>query len=127
MFFKRLSDQWDYEANETINKLETEHGRAFSEAQRTALLKSDNIHRFKIPDGCHWDDVLAVSQNIGERLTAATKAGIGHANPDLMGVFTVDWNQPAPDGRGTLIPNVVISALIQHFHTLAVLLFHLPA
>ena len=32
------------------------------------------------------------------------------------GVFTVDWNQPAPDGSGRpLIPNEVVHALIQHF------------
>jgi hypothetical protein len=25
------------------------------------------------------------------------------ANKELAGVFIVDWNQPAPDGRGKLI------------------------
>ena len=37
-------------------------------------------------------------------------------NDELRGVFTVDWNQPAPDGSGRpLIANEVVHALIQHF------------
>lgn len=115
MFFKRLSDQWDYEAEEVIKRKEQERGAAFTEAQRQTLLRSKDIHRFVIPSGCHWNDVLNASKNIGEALTSATR-GIGQANAELMGVFTVDWNQPAPDGDGTLIPNAVVSALIQHFN-----------
>lgn len=95
MFFKRLSDQWDYEADEKIRQLEQERGRPFAEEERVALRASGNIHRFKIPDGCHWSDVLAVSENIGEALTRAMR-DIAAANPELTGVLTVDWNQPAP-------------------------------
>jgi type I restriction enzyme M protein len=41
---------------------------------------------------------------------------VAESNDDLKGVFTVDWNQPAPDGSGKpLIPNEVVHALIQHF------------
>ena len=41
---------------------------------------------------------------------------VADANDELRGVFTVDWNQPAPDGSGKpLIPNEVVHALIQHF------------
>ena len=115
MFFKRLSDQWDYEAEEIIAQQEKETGRKLNEAQRKALLKSSHSHRFSIPPGCHWSDVLAVSENIGEALTKATK-GIAAANKELVGVFTVDWNQPAPDGNDKLIPNVVVHALVQHFN-----------
>jgi type I restriction enzyme M protein len=43
---------------------------------------------------------------------------VSSANEELKGVFTVDWNQPAPDGSGKpLIPNEVVHALIQHFDT----------
>ena len=126
MFFKRLSDQWDYEAEEIIAQQEKETGVKLNEAQRRALLKSSHAHRFSIPPGCHWKDVSDVSENIGEALTAATKGnnkpgaekriGIGPANRELMGVFTVDWNQPAPDGQDKLIPNAVVHALVQHFN-----------
>ena len=114
LFFKRLSDQWDFEAEAVIREKEREFGRTFSEAQRQAILSSGNYHRFDIPDGCHWADVAAVAENIGEVPTRATK-GIAGANPELTGVFTVDWNQPAPDGKDKLIPNQVVSALVQHF------------
>jgi type I restriction enzyme M protein len=35
----------------------------------------------------------------GEVLTKAMRA-VADANDELRGVFTVDWNQPAPDGSG---------------------------
>ena len=41
---------------------------------------------------------------------------VANANEELRGVFTVDWNQPAPDGSGRpLIANEVVHALVQHF------------
>jgi type I restriction enzyme M protein len=115
LFFKRLSDEWDYEADEKIKKMEEERGNPFTEAQRAALRATGGIHRFVIPSGCHWNDVLAVSENIGEVLTRAMR-GIADANKELVGVFTVDWNQPAPDGKEKLIANAVVSALVQHFN-----------
>ena len=115
MFFKRLSDQWDYEADEKINGLEKERGKPFTEAQRQSLRASSGVHRFVIPPDCHWNDVLAVSENIGEVLTSAMR-GIAEANRELAGVFTVDWNQPAPDGKGKLIANAVVHTLVQHFN-----------
>ena len=57
-----------------------------------------------------------MSENIGEVLTKATR-DIAKANPELTGVFTVDWNQPAPDGNDKLIRNAVVHALVQHFNT----------
>jgi len=72
-------------------------------------------HRFQIPEGARWGDVLAVSENIGQKLTEAMRA-VANANKELHGVFTVDWNQPAPDQSGKkLIANEVVHALIQHF------------
>ena len=115
LFFKRLSDQWDFEADEVIREKEAEFGRTLNEKQRQALRATAHVHRFKMPEGSNWNDVFGVSENIGEVLTAATKA-IAKANPELMGVFTVDWNLPAPDGTDKLIKNAVVHALIQHFN-----------
>ena len=59
--------------------------------------------------------MLAASTNLGEKLTTAMRA-VSTFNEELKGVFTVDWNQPAPDGSGKpLIPNEVVHSLIQHF------------
>jgi type I restriction enzyme M protein len=115
MFFKRLSDQWDHEATEKIADMERERGKLFTDAQRDRLLASRDIHRFTLPDGCHWEDVRKVTANVGQVLTRAMR-GIADANDELRGVFTVDWNQPAPDGEGKLIANEVVLALVNHFH-----------
>jgi type I restriction enzyme M protein len=95
--------------------MELERGQPFTAAQRQNLRASAAIHRFTIPPGCHWNDVLAVSENIGEVLTKAMH-GIAAANKELVGVFTVDWNQPSPDGKGKLIANAVVHTLVQHFN-----------
>ena len=114
MFYKRLCDQWENEAEETIANLERQQGRPFTEQQR-AIFRARRDHRFTIPEGAQWGDVKAASTNLGETLTKAMRAVAG-ANKELQGVFTVDWNQPAPDASGRkLIPNEVVHALIQHF------------
>lgn len=114
MFYKRLCDQWENEAAEAIAELERQQGCTFTEKQR-AVFRNRDEHRFSIPDGSRWGDILAVSENIGEKLTSAMRA-VSDGNEELRGVFTVDWNQPAPDGSGKkLIPNEVVHALIQHF------------
>ena len=114
MFYKRLCDQWEWEADDAIAELERQQGRAFTEAQK-AIFRVRGEHRYAIPDGTRWGDVKAVSVNIGEALTRAMRA-VADANDELRGVFTVDWNQPAPDGSGKpLIANEVVHALVQHF------------
>ncbi len=114
MFYKRLCDQWENEADEAIAELEGQQGRTFTEAQK-AIFRARGEHRFSIPQGARWGDVKAASTNIGETLTRAMRA-VADANDELRGVFTVDWNHPAPDGSGKpLIPNEVVHALIQHF------------
>ena len=114
MFYKRLCDQWECEADDAIAELERQQGRAFSEAQK-AIFRKRGEHRYMIPEGSRWGDIKAVSTNIGEALTNAMR-GVASANEELRGVFTVDWNQAAPDGSGRpLIANEVVHALIQHF------------
>jgi len=104
MFYKRLCDQWENEADEAIAELERQQGCAFTEKQK-AVFRARGEHRFSIPNGSRWGDILALSENIGEKLTTAMRA-ISDSNDELRGVFTVDWNQAAPDGSGKkLIPN----------------------
>jgi len=115
MFYKRLCDQWENEADEAIAEQERQQGFTFTEKQK-AIFRARGEHRFSIPEGARWGDVLAVSKDIGETLTSAMRA-VANANDELRGVFTVVWNQPAPDGSAKkLIPNEVVHALIQHFN-----------
>ena len=114
MFYKRLCDQWECEADEAIAELERQQDRNFTVAEK-AIFRKRGEHRYTIPDGSRWGDVMAVSTNIGATLTSAMRA-VADANDELRGVFTVDWNQPAPDGSGKpLIANEVVHVLVQHF------------
>jgi type I restriction enzyme M protein len=66
MFYKRLSDQWDHEADEAIKELERQQGREFTEPER-AIFRKRGEHRSGIPDGSRWGEVKAASStNIGE-------------------------------------------------------------
>jgi type I restriction enzyme M protein len=115
MFYKRLCDQWENETDDAIAEQERQQGKKFTDQQK-AFFRAHGQHRFSIPEGSRWGDVLAASTNLGEVLTDAMKA-VADANDDLKGVFTVNWNQPAPDGSGKpLIANEVVHALIQHFN-----------
>ncbi len=78
LFFKRLSDVYDEEHEQAlINSGGDEEYANFPEN-----------YSFVIPDGCHWNDVRNVSQNVGQAIVNAM-TGIERANPDyLSGVFS---------------------------------------
>src|ERR1035437_1388786 len=50
MFYKRLCDQWENEADDAIKELERQQGREFNETER-AVFRKRGEHRFTIPDG----------------------------------------------------------------------------
>lgn len=81
LFFKRISDVWDEETAEAAEFYgEVDPGHF------------DEVHRFLVPDGCHWDDVRGMPQNVGAALKHSMQE-IERANPDtLYRVFgTADW------------------------------------
>ena len=50
--------------------------------------EAEDMHSFAIPEGCHWEDVHGVSENVGKAIVKAM-TGIEKANPDtLSGVFS---------------------------------------
>jgi type I restriction enzyme M protein len=81
LFFKRISDVWD---EETAEAAET-----FGDADPSLF---PEVHRFIVPDGCHWRDVRETSSNVGTALLHAMQE-IERTNPDtLYRVFgTADW------------------------------------
>ena len=64
MFFKRLCDQWECEADDAIAAQEKIQGRPFSEKQK-AIFRARGEHRFNLPDGSRWGDVKTASTNLG--------------------------------------------------------------
>jgi type I restriction enzyme M protein len=120
LFFKRLSDNYEWETENGIKEFVKENGRQPSEKEKEIILK--NKHDFKIPDGCFWKDVRDASPDKkNEKLNKAVN-DIADANIDregkavLKGVInTVRWNEPAPDGSGSkkLSPQV-LTALVSY-------------
>ena len=62
MFYKRLCDQWEGEADDAIAEQERQQGRTFTEVQK-AIFRKRGEHRYAIPDGSRWGDIKAVSVN----------------------------------------------------------------
>ncbi|WP_280951552.1 N-6 DNA methylase [Methylocella silvestris] len=81
LFFKRISDVWDEETAEAQ--------KIYGDADPSLF---PEVHRFTVPDGCHWNDVREVPSNVGAALLKAMQE-IERANPDtLFRVFgTADW------------------------------------
>lgn len=110
VFLKRISDVYD-----------EEHAAALDTYSDEELADLPENHRFAIPDGCHWRDVRAVTDNIGTTLLRAMRA-IESANADtLPGVFgDGDW------GNKNLLPDSTLADLIEHFSTQTLSIANLP-
>jgi len=110
VFMKRISDVYD-----------EEHTAAMEIYGDEELADLPENHRFAIPAGCHWDDIRAVSDNIGATVLKAMRA-IESANPDtLPGVFgDGDW------GNKNLLPDSTLADLIEHFSTKTLSIANLP-
>ncbi len=110
VFLKRLSDVYD-----------EEHAAALAEYNDKDLADLPENHRFAIPDGAHWDDIRAVTADVGTALLKAMRS-IESANPDtLPGVFgDGDW------GNKNLLPDNTLADLIEHFSTKTLSVANLP-
>ena len=58
LFFKRISDVYDEEYEEALE---------FSGGD-VEYAEAEDMHSFVIPDGCHWNDVRMVSQDVGKAI-----------------------------------------------------------
>lgn len=110
VFLKRISDVYDEEHAEAL--------KTYGDEEFANLPEN---HRFAIPDGCHWRDVRAVTENIGSTVLKAMRS-IETANPDtLPGVFgDGDW------GNKSLLPDATVADLIEHFSTVTLSIENLP-
>lgn len=101
LFFKRICDVYDEECQQILEEYGDEEA-----------LEWEENHRFVVPKGAHWNDVRAVSENIGVAITDAFRK-IESANSDkLQGIFG--------DGAWTnknRLPDRLLKDLIEHFST----------
>ena len=100
LFFKRVSDVYDEEFARALSE---------SEGDQQYAAFPEN-HRFQVPEGAHWDDVRAVSVNIGQALQTALRA-VEQANPDtLFGIFgDANWTNKER------LSDTTLRNLIEHF------------
>jgi type I restriction enzyme M protein len=98
LFFKRVSDVYDEERATAV----AAYGMDFPES-----------HRFQIPEGAHWRDVRAVTQNIGLALQNAFRA-IEAANQDQLHTIFGDahWSNKQR------LSDPLLTDLIEHFSAL---------
>jgi type I restriction enzyme M protein len=102
LFLKRISDTWHWERARALE--------LFDGDEELASLP-DN-YRFVVPEGCRWEDVLALHENVGAGLQLVLDR-LQEANPEtLAGVFgTAQWANKAvlPEERLTAVIDVFTS------------------
>ncbi len=112
LFFKRLSDNYAWEAERRVKEFEGTYGKEPTPKQNERLQKEG--HAFVIPPECFWIDVrTAPLDKKNEKLNEAVNA-IAEQNPLLKGIInSVRWNEDAPDGSGRkrLDPEIVSGAI----------------
>lgn len=106
MFFKRLSDVYDYETRIALEE---------SDGDQEYASFPEN-HRFVIPEGCHWKDVREKTINTGAAIQYAMR-GIQKENPDtLFGIFD-DFDEAKWTNKEKL-SDERLKDLIEHFSSL---------
>lgn len=100
LFFKRISDVYDEEYQIALK----ESGGDEDYAELAEL------HRFIIPDGCHWEDVRNTTVNVGKALQKAFR-DIEKSNQQLLyGIFgDAAWTNKEK------LPDSLLTNLIEHF------------
>jgi type I restriction enzyme M protein len=114
LFFKRLSDNYEWETEQRVAGFREQYG---SEPNKKQLLRlREEGHAFVIPPDCFWVDVRdAPLEEKNERLNTAVNC-IAERNPSLKGIINaVRWNESSPDGSGgKKIPPEVVSSAINY-------------
>lgn len=78
LFLKRISDVYDEETEEA----KKEYGDDYKE------FDNDEIHKFVIPEGYHWEDIRSTTENVGSMI-ADSMTRLEAANPNtLSGLFS---------------------------------------
>ena len=112
LFFKRLSDNYEWETENRVREFGDQFGSEPSEKQLERMRAEG--HDFIIPEGCFWKDVRsAETSEKNDKLNACVQA-IAEQNKPLKGIInSVRWNEPAPDGSGNkrIEPEVLIAAM----------------
>lgn len=105
LFYKRLSDNYQWEIENGKERFVSDYSREPSVKEMEVISKK--MHDFIIPKGCFWDDVRKAPIDKKNETLDKAVAAIADQNVDKNGKYilkgiinTVRWNEPAPDGSG---------------------------
>ena len=103
LFFKRISDTWHYEHQIALENFDGDENLA---------AHADN-YRFVVPEGCLWEDLQKVDENVGAALQTILER-IEEANPEALGgIFGgVRW------GDKERLPEPALTGVIDVFDSL---------
>ncbi len=92
LFFKRLSDNYQWETQNKIDEFVKEYGKQPNDKQLQKII--EKAHDFIIPEKSFWNDVRDASPNKKNDVLHQAVTNIANANPSLKGVInTVKWNE----------------------------------
>lgn len=114
LFFKRLSDNYQWESESKINEFRVQYCKEPNQKQIEKI--NEKAHDFIIPNDCHWIDVRTAPESKKNESLHKAVNGIANANPALKGIInTVKWNEPSPDGSGgKKLSPVVLTQLLNY-------------
>lgn len=100
LFFKRISDVYSEEYQIALEE-------SGGDAEYASM---PEMHRFEIPQGCHWQDIRETTTNVGAAIESALR-GIEQANQEfLYGIFgDAQWSN-----KNKLSDELLIN-LVEHF------------
>ena len=99
LFFKRVCDVYDEEFKDAMEFYGDEE-----------MAKAPEQHRIEVPEDCHWDNVIAVTKDIGKALKSAF-LGIEKNNDRLYGIFgDASWTNKER------LPDHLLLQLLNHFN-----------
>lgn len=100
LFFKRISDVYDGEYQAALKESDGD----------TEYASLPEMHRFEIPEGCHWTDVRETTTNVGQAIEQALR-GIEQSNQEyLYGIFgDAQWSNK------NKLSDALLINLIEHF------------
>ena len=100
LFFKRISDVYDEEVQAALVESKGDADYA----------TMPEMHRFEIPQGCHWNDVREKTTEVGQALQRAFR-GMEQANEQyLLGIFgDAQWSNKEK------LPDYLLINLVEHF------------
>lgn len=112
LFFKRLSDNYEWEIEHKIYTDFTSKGKTPNQRQLLKII--EKAHDFIIPEKSFWSDVRDAKPNKKNEVLNQAVNKIANANKTLKGVInTVKWNEPSPNGSGgkKLSPTVLTTLI----------------